>query len=254
MQVTGPPEVSFDSVVNGATFNSAKPVSPGAIVSLFGTQLAPSTTGAASTPLPTELESTKVIINGIEAPLFFVSYRQINFQIPWETPQGMRTVQVVRDGQAGNSVSADISDRSSGIFRLNIGEYGVIVNASQSTPGDVVFALPEDTITAPGLSSAPARPGDALVIFAAGLGAVLPAVGTGEEPPPRGTAFRSCCSALSQLREGRLRALRRSVFCRTDAGLRRTVSGERLCPRRSSDQPPHGHNVGLLRRAPQQYG
>ena len=185
--VAGPPEVSFDSVVNGATFNPAKPVSPGAIVSLFGTQLAPSTAVAPFTPLPTELSSTKVIINGIEAPLFFVSYRQINFQIPWETPQGTRTVQVVRDGQAGNSVSADISDRSSGIFlldRLRFGEYGVIVNASQSTPGNVVLALPEGTISAPGFSSAPARPGDALLIFATGLGGVAPPVGTGEETPP----------------------------------------------------------------------
>ena len=182
--VAGPPEVEFDSVVNGATFDSAKPVSPGAIVSLFGTQLAPSTAGAESTPLPRELASTKVIINGIEAPLFFVSYRQINFQMPWETPQGTRTVQVIRDGQAGNLVSADIANRSSGIFRLNVGEYGVIVNASQSTPGNLVLTLPEGTISAPGFSSAPARPGDALVIYATGLGGVAPPVGTGEVTPP----------------------------------------------------------------------
>ena len=189
--VAGPPEVEFDSVVNGATFDSAKPVSPGAIVSLFGTQLAPSTAGAESTPLPRELASTKVIINGIETPLFFVSYRQINFQIPWETPQGTRTVQVIRDGQAGNLVSADIANRSSGIFRLNIGEYGVIVNASQSTPGNLVLALPEGTISAPGFSSAPARPGDALVIYATGLGGVAPPVGTGEETPLAGPLSRA---------------------------------------------------------------
>ena len=185
--VAGPPEVEFDSVVNGATFNSAKPVSPGAIVSLFGTQLAPLTDAAEFTPLPRELASTKVIINGVEAPLFFVAYRQVNFQIPWETPQGTRTVQVIRDGQAGNLVSADISDRSSGIFlldRLRFGEYGVIINASQSTPGNVVLALPEGTLSAPGFSSAPARPGDALLIFATGLGGVAPPVGTGEETPP----------------------------------------------------------------------
>ena len=128
--------------------------------------------------------STKVIINGIEAPLFFVSYTQINFQIPWETPQGTRTVQVVRDGQAGNLVSADISDRSSGIFRVNIGEYGAIINASTTVPGNVVFALPEGTISSPGFSSAPARPGEVLSIFATGLGAVAPPVGTGEVTPP----------------------------------------------------------------------
>ena len=184
--VAGPPEIGFDGVVNSATFDKTKPVSPGAIVALFGTQLAPSTAGAPFTPLPTELSSTKVIINGIEAPLFFVSYRQINFQIPWETPQGIRTVQVVRDGEAGNLVSADISDRSSGIFRLNVGEYGAIVNASQSTPGNVVYAAPEGTISAPGFSSAPARPGDALVIYATGLGGVAPPVGTGEETPLAG--------------------------------------------------------------------
>ena len=61
------------------------------------------------------------------------------------------------------------------------------VNASQSAPGNVVYAAPEGTISAPGFSSAPARPGDVLAIFATGLGAVAPPVGTGEAtplPPP----------------------------------------------------------------------
>ena len=184
--VAGPPEIAFDSVVNSAAFDSTKPVSPGAIVSLFGTQLAPSTAGAESKPLPRELASTKVFINGAEAPLFFVSYGQINFQIPWEAAQGIRTVQVVREGQAGNVVSADVADRSSGVFRINIGEYGAIINASQSTPGNVVFALPEGALSAPGFSSGPARPGDELVIYATGLGGVAPPVGTGEETPLAG--------------------------------------------------------------------
>ena len=180
----GPPEIGFDGVVNSATFDKTKPVSPGTIVALFGTQLAPSTAVALVAPLPRELSSTKVIINGIEAPLFFASRGQINFQIPWETPQGIRTVQVVRDGEAGNLVSADIADRSSGIFRVNIGEYGAIINASTTVPGNVVFALPAGTISSPGFSSAPARPGDVLSIYATGLGAVAPPVGTGEVTPP----------------------------------------------------------------------
>ncbi len=189
--VASPPEIGFDGVVNSATFDKTKPVSPGTIVALFGTQLAPSTAVALFTPLPRELSSTKIFTNGTQAPLFFVSHGQINFQIPWETPQGIRTVQVVRDGEAGNLVSADISDRSSGIFRVNIGEYGAIINASTTGPGNVVFALPEGTISSPGFSSAPARPGEVLSIFATGLGAVTPLAGTGEVTPPAPPLLRA---------------------------------------------------------------
>jgi uncharacterized protein (TIGR03437 family) len=133
-------------------------------------------------PLPAELASAQVTIGGIDAPLFFVSRGQINFQVPNELPQGATNVQVTRGGQAGNRITAVISERTSGLFRLNIGEYGAILNASQGNN----FPLPAATGAAIGIPAAPARPGDILTIFATGLGPVSPVVPTGQAAPPQG--------------------------------------------------------------------
>jgi uncharacterized protein (TIGR03437 family) len=182
-----PPQITYRGAVNGATFSQLQPLAPGAIVSVFGSQLAYDTAQATSVPLPTELASAKVTIGGIDAPLFFVSRGQINFQVPNELPQGATNVQVTRGGQAGNRITAVISERTSGIFRLNIGEYGAIVNASASErERKTIFPIPRDLAAAVGIDGAPARPGDVLTIFATGLGPVTPGVPTGEAAPPQG--------------------------------------------------------------------
>ena len=170
----GPPEIVYKGVVNAAGFEKVPGIAAGTLVSLFGSQLAPSVENAASIPLPRELVSTSVKVNGIDAPLIFVSSGQINFQVPFEVPVGTGLVQVTREGQAGNTISATVLNRSPGIFRFGIGEYGVVVNASQGN-----FPIPP-AVAPPGLNAAPARPGDILVIFATGLGPVTPQVGTGE--------------------------------------------------------------------------
>ena len=176
LHASGPPEVFYKGVVNAAGFEKVPGIAAGTLVSLFGTQLAPSVDGATSIPLPRELVSTIVQVNGIDAPLIFVSTGQINFQVPFEVGEGSGLVQVVREGQAGNTVSATVLNRSPGIFRFGVQEYGVVLNASQGN-----FPLPRLVAELLGLgSSAPARPGDVLVIFATGLGPVSPEVGTGE--------------------------------------------------------------------------
>lgn len=175
----GPPEVIFSSVVNGATFDNRFPVSHGAIVTLFGSQLASETAQASSVPLPGELGSAQVFVQGIEAPLFFVSYNQINFQIPFEAPGGFATVQVLRGGTAGNRVSVNIAPRAPGIFRLGVEQYGVVLNGSQGNN----LPLPRELGALLNVAAAPARPGDFLVIYATGLGPVSPPVATGVGAP-----------------------------------------------------------------------
>lgn len=177
-----PPELTFRGVVNGATFGANQPLARGTLVSLFGSQLAYSVTLAAETPLPTELDSTQVRIGGVAAPLVFTSWGQINFQVPNEVPLGTTTVQVVRDGQAGNTITATVANRSPGLFRLNpvlLGEYGAITNASQGNN----FPIPRELAAELGINGAPARPGDVLTIYATGLGDVAPVVASGAAAP-----------------------------------------------------------------------
>jgi len=170
-----PPMAAFQGAVNGASFDRFTPLTPGAIVSIFGAQLSFRRAVASSTPLPTELAETQVLIDGVPAPLFFASFGQLNVQVPMEASQGMTTVQVIRGGMPGNEISVNIAPRSPGLFRLNIQEFGAIRNASQGN-----FPLPREVGQALGIDTAPARPGDILEVFATGLGEVAPQVGTGE--------------------------------------------------------------------------
>jgi uncharacterized protein (TIGR03437 family) len=177
-----PPELTFRGVVNGATFSPNQPLARGTLVSLFGNQFTYALSQATETPLPTELGSTQVMVGGTPAPLVFTSWGQINFQVPNEVPLGTTTVQVVRDGQAGNTITATIANRSPGLFLLNpvlLGQYGAITNASQG--GN--FPIPRELAAELGINGAPARPGDILTIYATGLGDVAPVVPSGHAAP-----------------------------------------------------------------------
>ena len=174
VQPAGPPESNFRGAVNGASFSGLQPLGPGAIGTIFGIHLASATASATETPLPTNLEGVKVLINGIEAPLFFVSFSQVNFQVPYEIAVGQATIRVMRDEAMGNPISASIDVRSPGIFLLNIGQYGIVTNFTQGN-----FPIPTALGAAAGLTAAPARPGDAIVIWCIGLSTVTPAVATG---------------------------------------------------------------------------
>ena len=74
-------------------------ISPGALASVFGTnmagasQMAPLSNGV----FPTTVAGTTVSVNGVNAPLVYVSPTQINFQIPWEVQPGLAVpVTVIR--------------------------------------------------------------------------------------------------------------------------------------------------------------
>jgi uncharacterized protein (TIGR03437 family) len=80
-----------------------------AIVSAFGSGLATATRTAVTTPLPTNLAGTTIKVKdraGVEreAPLFFVSPTQVNFQIPPATANGAATITITSsDGTISQS-------------------------------------------------------------------------------------------------------------------------------------------------------
>ena len=106
--------------VSAATF---KPVTlaGGSIASLFGTGLADGTDSAATVPLPAELAGSKLTLvdakgRTYDAPIFFASPGQINFQIPENLPSGGTVVRVVRDGVARTSAAFMVSVVEPGLF------------------------------------------------------------------------------------------------------------------------------------------
>ncbi len=180
------PVASYRGLVEPATFDPTRPLAPGMLGSLFGEQLAVALGAAENVPLPRELSGAKIMIDGVEAPLVFVTYGQANLQVPYEVGQGERILEVIRDGQAGNRILVHMESRSPSIFTFDSAcravrnescQYGAIVNATQGN-----FPLPA-RFAVPGFNAGPARPGDVLSIFATGLGATNPAVPTGEAAP-----------------------------------------------------------------------
>jgi hypothetical protein len=84
--------------VNAASFAAGNPMSAGSLAAIYGDFLAPRVEAAQSMPLPASLAGVSVTVNGVAAPLHFVSPGQINMQIPYETAPGPATVVVTNNG------------------------------------------------------------------------------------------------------------------------------------------------------------
>ncbi|MGD0133594.1 MAG: IPT/TIG domain-containing protein [Bryobacteraceae bacterium] len=85
---------SIAAVVSAVGFQPG-PFARGSNISLFGSNLTPRAMPAPSSVWPKVLEGTSVFVNGVAAPIGYVSDTQINAQIPFETKPGVATLTVV---------------------------------------------------------------------------------------------------------------------------------------------------------------
>jgi uncharacterized protein (TIGR03437 family) len=157
------PLISYGGVVDDATFGAGA-VNGGDILAVFGEQFSFSAGASGSAPpLVNKIGTTRVLVNGQAVPLFYSSYSQINFQVPANLNSGTALVQVERDGQTGNTATVPLAVRAPRIL--------VVVNQNGSLP---MPALSPGTV---------AHVGDALTIYAIGLGQTSPAVTEGNPAP-----------------------------------------------------------------------
>jgi uncharacterized protein (TIGR03437 family) len=163
------PAVSSGGVLNAASFDRQMPVTPGALISIFGSNLASTAATADSIPLSTVLAGVNVKVNGVDAPLTGVfpgaGGDQINAQLPWNVATGQAEVVVTRNGVASAPQTFQVGPFSPGVFAP--GSHAIAINLDGS------LAAPAGAI--PGLATRPARIGDTIIILATGLGAVTPA-------------------------------------------------------------------------------
>jgi uncharacterized protein (TIGR03437 family) len=170
------PVATAGGVVNNATFAANDRIGKGAIAAVFGEQfLIGNPVSATALPLQTTLGGVRVLVNDVPAPVYFVSYGQINFQIPYDARDGASTVVVESNGQRSNRVALNIANRAPRLLRLGIGDYGIAVN------GDGSYPLPRNAV--PGVNTRPARAGEVIVIYAIGLGPTTPGVASGVGSP-----------------------------------------------------------------------
>jgi len=168
------PAVAQGGILNAA--DGISPVTPGSLISIYGTNLAGGTAQADTIPLSAQLNQVSVTINGIPAPLLFVSQGQINAQVPWNVLQsgtsGNGVVVVQNNGQISAAQNVQVGPFSPGIFA--IGNVAVAINNSDGT-----VAAPAGSI--PGVNTRPAKVGEplGLQVWCTGLGAVDSSIDNG---------------------------------------------------------------------------
>jgi uncharacterized protein (TIGR03437 family) len=164
------PIIATGGVIDGATFSKGQAVAPGSAVSIFGSGLAASLQAGDTVPLSTNLNNVSVTFNGIPAGLYFVSGGQINAQLPWNSlatgaTSGSVNAVVTNNGVPSAPMSVPVNAWSPGIFSIPPGTGYAIAIISDGS-----IAAPAGAI--PGFPTRPAKVGDALIIYANGLGPV----------------------------------------------------------------------------------
>ena len=165
---------SVSAALNGASFAKGVGVTPGSLISVFGTGFAAANALAQSIPLPVSLGNVSVTVDGIPASLQFVSSGQINLQVPWEITSSTADVVVTANGNVLPAFHAHIAPVAPGIFSTQFGTgQAIAINPDSSLAG------PENSI--PAVAVRPAKIGGVLEILVTGLGAVSPTVADGAD-------------------------------------------------------------------------
>jgi uncharacterized protein (TIGR03437 family) len=157
------------AVVNYAGYTGDFPVAPGSIASAYGTFTGVATTSAPTlSPMPKTLAGVSLRVNGVDAPLYFVSAGQINFVVPAATPLDKQTVEVVQGGTVIARGTVKVFDIAPGLAQSDVQNTGQGIIQNQD------FSINSSAVRA--------KRGEIIQIYATGCGATNPAVTDGVPP------------------------------------------------------------------------
>ncbi len=166
------PRIYPGGIVNSASYQPL--LAAGALGTIFGTGLSAGPSLSASflpgtSSLPTRLQGTRVLVNDpsgaliAEAPLFYVSGSQINFQLPFEAfGRSQVSVAVDNNGSLSDPQTVSLAPAALGIFTYD-------ANRAVAVNEDETVNSPEN----------PAAHGSVLTVYMTGQGVVTPTVPTG---------------------------------------------------------------------------
>lgn len=162
-----PPSIS--SVVNAA--DGAKPVAPGGLISIYGSNMAATNMATSQMPLPTALAQSCLVVNGTLAPLLFVSGNQVNAQLPARA-NGNATITIHTPGGVSDNYNFAVSSTAPSVFQMGAsGATGRIATVVRLDNGELVTP------------TNPLHANDTIVVYLTGLGATSPAVDDGMPAP-----------------------------------------------------------------------
>jgi uncharacterized protein (TIGR03437 family) len=126
---------ALSATVSGASYKGDR-LARKSIVAMFGSGFTNSTEGATSIPLPNSLAGVSIKVNGQDAPLFYASPTQVNYQIPVGAIPGVNTVMVSRGGEVISFDNVLITDVAPGIFSVDSSGGGIVAGVALRTKPD----------------------------------------------------------------------------------------------------------------------
>ncbi len=179
------PAITAGGVVNAASWSN--PIAPGGIAAIFGSNL---TAGpqSANPPLPNTLGGTSVTINGVSAPVMFVSPTQVNVQVPSSLTtrdNDVTAARVIVTTAAGSSAQAltPLTTAVPGFFTSDFSGCGQAA---------ALNITPDGTVSVNSTSNS-AAPGDFVALFGTGFGLAV------QQPPDGAVSGGSPLTAVPKL-------------------------------------------------------
>jgi uncharacterized protein (TIGR03437 family) len=141
---------SIGSIVNGYSVVGGT-VAPGELVTIFGSNLSDGTASVTSTPVPTTLQGTQVLFDGVPVYLLYVSPSQVNVMAPFAIAgRNSTSVQVSRDGQTSLAVALSVATSAPGLETVSGSGQGQVVayhDANNSLISATSPAVKGETVT-----------------------------------------------------------------------------------------------------------
>jgi uncharacterized protein (TIGR03437 family) len=144
-------------------------LAPGELLTLYGDNLASGTQVASAIPFPTTLGNVQVTVNGVPAPVYYVTPAQLSAIVPYGVVGSIAKVQVFNNNVPSNAVTEWISNTAPGVLTQSQNGLGY---------GDVIH-LDGTLVNA----KSPAQIGETVSVFLTGLGAVNPTIADGAAGP-----------------------------------------------------------------------
>src|SRR5438445_12019868 len=118
------PAIATGGTVNAADYS--RDVAPGAIIAIFGSNLAASSVPASVFPLPQSLggASVELMPSGAQLPLFYASPGQINAQLPYDVPIGQLQLRVRTAAGISNADTLVVSRSAPKLFTIDFSGKG----------------------------------------------------------------------------------------------------------------------------------
>jgi len=159
------PQISVPGVVNAASYLGG-PIAPGELLAIFGTNLGPvalagGQLGADGQSFTKLLAGTRVLFDGMEAPILYSSSGQVGTAVPFGVAgKATVTLQVAYNGVISNSISLSTTPSCPGLFTFYANGYGQ--GAIQNQDGQVNGQYQ------------PARQRSVITVWATGAGLLYP--------------------------------------------------------------------------------